>query len=213
MKFLLFLCFIHENGCSQMYVLPKNDVSNNVWLWREGCFSLVSQDLSKRDTKRNMIRFLSWTSDCNSIRSIWKFARNVLKMESQDMDFFSTVLKPILQLVSKQKVWLLFFLLLTGLHSASVPKCTLLSVTLVGTALHPQPRFLFQPRQCWLHTTVWLLWEMGPHGRAELLPWQHWAGAGPQVGHTCNNLYWHLLAKATCLIFFHYSFNCDEWCS
>ena len=37
----LFLCFILHNNCPQMYVLPKSDEINKVWLWSEGYYSLV----------------------------------------------------------------------------------------------------------------------------------------------------------------------------
>jgi len=38
---LLFLCFNLQNSFSQMYLLPKKDNMNKVWLYSEEYFSLV----------------------------------------------------------------------------------------------------------------------------------------------------------------------------
>ena len=44
-KILLLLCFILQNRCSQMYVLPKSDDTSKAWLWTEGYFSLIWEGL------------------------------------------------------------------------------------------------------------------------------------------------------------------------
>jgi len=80
-------------------------MSMGVWLWRKGYFSLVRQGLWK--SGRDMIRFLSWISDCNSVHFCWKFADKVfISIENDVINknwFFFFNLETFLKFLSQNK--------------------------------------------------------------------------------------------------------------
>lgn len=140
---------------------------------------------------RDTIRFLSWDSDCKAIPQI-----------------------PLSQWKAQPHLFSLF----TGLCLDSVLQCTnLFSITWVGTALCPPPAW-FQPRQCWSHSSVWLLLSNGcvPGllSRAEPPPWQWGRGshrtgwARPYAGHGLDEP-----AFQHCFTVFHFPFSGSDYIS
>ena len=113
-----------------------------------------------------MIIHLSWTSDCSSIRSAWKFADNVVMLIEngvanivknewpfgQSWNLFSNSLIKTAGVAA-------YFSWLTELCLAEISECLkLFAIISQHCAL---PMSCFQLRQCSLHTDVWLLWLMG----------------------------------------------------
>lgn len=140
---------------------------------------------------RDTIRFLSWDSDCKAIPQI-----------------------PLSQWKAPPHLFSLF----TGLCLESVLQCiNLFSITWVGTALCPPPAW-FQPRQCWSHSSVWLLLSNGcvPGllSRAEPPPWQWGRGshrtgwARPYAGHGLDEP-----AFQHCFTVFHFPFSGSDYIS
>ena len=151
--------------------------------------------------ERDMIMFLSWISDCNSIHSIWKCAGHVFMLTKNGVAntnrwLFLALLKPILKLLyQKWKHSCIFFTLQSTAFSQSIKMHTIICHHLSQRSQPCPPRALVWVNTEWIaHQRFGCCWVMGvclgPPSGSEPPPWWHGVGGGriasharPWVGH------------------------------